>query len=55
MQSLKSHPQSIHAAWDLFPTGILVLYKSGCWSKPNLVMYSLLFLFSFNVSILKVS
>ena len=37
--------------WD-FP----VLLKSGCWSKPNLVMYSLLFLFlfSFNVSILKV-
>ena len=23
------------------------MIKSGCWSKPNLVMYSLLFLFSF--------
>ena len=33
-----------------------MLFKSGCWSKPNLVMYPLLFLFlfSFNVSILKV-
>ena len=35
----------------------LVLFKSECWSKPNLVMYSplFLFLFSFNVGILKVS
>ena len=33
------------------------LINSGCWSKPNLVMHSLLFLvlFSFNVSMLKVS
>ena len=31
------------------------LFKSGCWSKPNLVMHSLNFLFSFNVSMLKVS
>ena len=33
------------------------LFKSGCWSKLNLVIYSLLFLvlFSFNVSVLKVS
>ena len=38
-------------SWD-FP----VLFKSGCWSKPNL-MYPLLFLFlfSFNISILKES
>ena len=38
--------------WD-FPA----LIKSGCWSKPNLVVYLLLFLFlfSFNVSMLKVS
>lgn len=36
---------------------IQVLFKSGCWSKPNLVMHPLLFLFffSFNISILKVS
>ena len=39
-------------SWDL-----LALFQSGCWSKSNLVMYTLLFLFlfSFNVSILKVS
>ena len=53
LQSLKSHPQSRLAAWDPFPTGapgvlwlrdIPALIKSGCWSKPNLVMYSLFFL-----------
>ena len=40
----------------LLPRDLPALFKSGCWSKPNLVMYSLLFLFliSFNVSILKV-
>ena len=38
--------------WD-FPA----LFESGYWSKPNLVMYPLLFLFlfSFNVSTLKIS
>ena len=38
--------------WD-FP----VLFKSECWTKPSLMMYSLLFLFlfCFNVCILKVS
>ena len=37
--------------------GFPVLFESGCWSKSNLMMYALLFLslFSFNISILKVS
>ena len=62
--SLKSHPWSrlfltfsqlgfqICFTWD-FPA----LFKFGCWSKHNLVMYPpmFLFLFSFNVSLLKVS
>ena len=42
-------------AWCAVTQDCPVLFKSGCWSKPNLVMYSLLFLFSFNVSILKIS
>ena len=55
LQSLKSHPQSGHTAWDPFPNldsrcAVTRDLKSGCWSKPNLVMYSPLFLvlFSFN-------
>ena len=63
LRSLKSHPQSGRSAWDPFPSclGLQIcfsdmtrnfseLIKSGCWSKPNLVMYSLLFLFSFQFS-----
>ena len=61
----KSQPQSRHAAWDLFPMGTPDVLWHGTSQHcinlnvrqtPNLVMYSLLFLFliSFNVSILKV-
>ena len=55
LQSLKSHPQSTLTSWDPFPNwdsryavpqDFPALFKSGCWSKPNLVMYSLLY-FSF--------
>ena len=67
LPSLTSHPQSrvevlpgtlsqlglqMSVTWNL-----PALFKSGCWSKPSLVMYPLLFLFLFslNVSILKVN
>ena len=66
LQSLKSQPQSGMCCLGLFANwgsrcavtqDFPVLFESGCWSKPSLVMYPLLFLvlFSFNVSILKVS
>ena len=61
LQSLTSHPRSGHTAWDPFPNrdsrcAVTQDFKSGCWSKPNFVMYSLLFLvlFSFNASMLKI-
>jgi len=45
------------AAVPVVPRDFPVLFKPGCWSKPDLAMYPLLFLFlfSFNVSILKES
>ena len=64
LQSLRSHTQTRHAAWDLFLNGspdVLWRGTSQCYLslrvESNLVMYLLLFLclFSFNVSILKVS
>ena len=61
LPSLTSHPRSGHTAWDPFPIrdsrcAVTQDFKSGCWSKPNFLMYSLLFLvlFSFNASMLKI-
>ena len=44
-------------ASDVLTSDLPALFKSECWSKPSLVMCPLLFifLFSFNVSLLKVS
>ena len=68
LQSLKSHSSSMKRTCSLgtFPNwdsrcavtrDFRGLFKSGCRSKPSLVMYPLLFLFlfSFNISILKAS